>query len=295
MKRRQLLILSSAAVFSALTGNFSRAEADREQLAASSAAVEIAKLDRDFSALSAEKGMPAACLAYFADDGIAFAPRPVNGKKYWRSQKDFPGTLVWTPIFAAVSQAEDLGYTTGPWELKPKEHGPSSFGNYVTIWRKRSRAEWKIALDVGTDNSQPSEPPPELQVLRPQQPGHSREEARHKFDATQRAFFDSARRELGKAILAHAAEDFRVFRDNSLPAVGRTAAQILLGAERGKVSHQPATSRISQSGDLAYSYGDYSEEHGENTERGIYLSIWRTNLNGDWQMMLDLRKKLPAT
>jgi hypothetical protein len=57
-----------------------------------SAAREIAKIDGEYSDLSIAKGMPAASVEYFAEDGIAFAPGAVNGKKYWAGRTDFPGT-----------------------------------------------------------------------------------------------------------------------------------------------------------------------------------------------------------
>ena len=42
---------------------------------------------------------------YFAEDGIAFAPGAVkNGKKYWAGRTDFPGLLIWQPIFAFVAE-----------------------------------------------------------------------------------------------------------------------------------------------------------------------------------------------
>jgi hypothetical protein len=79
MKRRQLLNLSNARFFFLLAAFGALAQSPRPESDGTSAAREIAKLDRDFSALSLEKGMPAACLAYFGDEGIAFAPWAVNG------------------------------------------------------------------------------------------------------------------------------------------------------------------------------------------------------------------------
>ena len=70
------------------------------QSPSTSVAREIARLDREYSNLSVAKGMPAANVEYFAEDGIAFAPTAVTGKKYWASRTDFAGTLIWQPIFA---------------------------------------------------------------------------------------------------------------------------------------------------------------------------------------------------
>jgi ketosteroid isomerase-like protein len=295
MKRRQLSILSVSATFFVLAGTNAPADTTPTPIDDTAAAREMAKTDRDYSALSVEKGMPAACVVYFADDGIAFAPRAVNGKKYWGTRKEFPGILVWEPVFAGSSRATDLGYTTGPWELKKKDGtGSIAFGNYVTIWRRSSSGGWKIVLDVGVDNPQPTEPPPALQVLPAEAAAAQREEAQRNYRRTARAFAEHAREDVGKAIIESAAPEIRVFRDKSFPAIGTLAAQVILGSEHGKVVQQAGGTKLSSSSDLVYTYGNYSEERGNITDRGIYLMIWQVDLNGDWKVVLDLRKTVPS-
>ena len=267
------------------------------QSADPSAAREIAKIDGEYSNLSVAKGMPVASVEYFAEDGIAFAPSAVNGKKYWAKRTDFPGTLIWQPIFAFAAGAADLGYTTGMWEMK-KDNEPLSlgFGHYVTVWAKQPKGQWKIALDVGTENPQPREPPPALQVLPPDvtvgtQP---RENSQGGLQKAQHQFAEAAHNGIGKAILDYATDDIRVYREKSFPAVGLVAARLMLTSEHGNVTFEPGNSKMSRSGDLSYSYGNYSEERGNAVERGIYLLIWRANMNGDWKLALNLQKKLPS-
>lgn len=255
---------------------------------------EIAKIDSDYSNLSAEKGMPAASVRYFAVDGIAFASKATNGQKYWSARKNFPGILIWQPIFAAASAAGDLGYTTGPWELKNQnESGSLGYGNYVTIWSKQPNSEWKIALDVGTENPQPTEPPANLQVLPPDATAGKRslDSARANLQKTQRRFLESARRDNAKAILDSASENIRAYREKSAPAVGLVAAQLMLSSEHAKVVYEFGGSKISSSGDLSYTYGNYSQERANLDEHGIYVMIWRADLNGDWKLILHLQKK----
>ncbi len=296
LKRRQLLILSTAAGFFSLAAISLVSESASAQSPDVAAARDIARLDREFSDSSVQKGMPAACVAYFADDGIAFAPTAVNGKKYWASRTNWDNTLVWQPIFAAVARAGDLGFTTGPWELKKKVGSSLAFGHYVTVWRKEPNGPWKVALDVGTDNRQPSEPPPPLQVLPADAvtTESSSREARRALKKTYRDFVAAGNNEIGKALIGVAADAIRVYRENAAPAIGTAAAQVILGSEHGKEMRSEDHVTLSKSGDLAYTYGNYSEERGNITERGIYLTIWRTNLNSDWQLVLDLKKKLPS-
>ncbi len=266
------------------------------QSADPSAARETAKIDAEYSNLSVAKGMPAASVEYFAEHGVAFAPEPVNGKKYWAGRTDFPGTLIWQPIFAFAAGAADLGYTTGIWELKKGSEPPSlGFGHYVTIWAKQRNGQWKIALDVGTENPQPTEPPPSLQLLPPDviagtQP---QENLQRSLQKTERQFAEAAHNGIGKAILDYGTDDIRVYREKSFPAVGPVAARLMLTSEHGNVTFEPGGSKMSRSGDLSYSYGNYSKERDDGVEHGIYLMIWRANMNGDWKLALNLQKKLP--
>ena len=129
-----------------------------------SAAREIARVDNEYSDLSVAKGMPAASVQYFAEDGIAFVPNVVDGKKYWARYTNFSGTLIWQLIFAFAAAGGDLGFTTGPWELKEGSEQPSlGYGHYVAIWSKQRDGKWKIALDVGIENPEPRESPSNLE------------------------------------------------------------------------------------------------------------------------------------
>lgn len=260
-----------------------------------SAACEIARIDREYSNLSVAKGMPAASVEYFAEKGIAFAPTAVNGKKYWASRTSFPGTLIWQPVFAFAAAAGDLGFTTGPWELKKENDQPSlGYGHYVTFWSKQRDGKWKIALDVGIDNPEPHEPPPNLEVLPSDIAAGTRqqEDARRELAKAERKFAEAARNDIGKAIIDSATEDIRVYRDNSFPAVGLVAVKLMLNSEHGQLTFEASGSKMSSSGDLHYTYGNYSEQRGNLVEHGIYVLIWRANMNGDWKLALDLQKKL---
>ena len=184
-----------------------------------SAAREIAKIDGEYSNLSMAKGMPAASVEYFAEDGIAFAPGAVNGKEYWAERTNFPGLLIWQPIFAFAAGAADLGYTTGIWELK-KRNEPLSlgFGHYITVWTKDPKGKWKIALDVGTENPQPPESSPGLQVLPPDITAGTQpqENARRSLQKAERQFTKAAHNNIGQAILDCASDD--IAEQNALEA-----------------------------------------------------------------------------
>jgi ketosteroid isomerase-like protein len=97
----------------------------------------------------------------------------------------------------------------------------------------------------------------------------------------------------GSAVLAVAADDIRVYRRGMIPAVGKAAAQLAVGSERGKTSRTRSGGGMSDANDLAYEYGEYTSERGGAPEQGIYFCIWRPDAEGNWKLVLDLQKKAP--
>lgn len=57
------------------------------------------------------------------------------------------GTIVWHPISSDVSQAGDLGYTHGTYEVSDDMKKVVERGSYVRIWKKQG-ATWQIVMDV---------------------------------------------------------------------------------------------------------------------------------------------------
>src|SRR6266550_7129497 len=124
----------------------------------------MVETERAFSRTSEEKGIRESFAEFIAADGILFRPTPVFGKK-WMQEHPLPVSttrqlLSWQPIFAAVSRAGDLGYTTGPWQFKNdiKDAKPAAFGNFMTVWKKQADGSWRFALDLGISNPEPKEP-----------------------------------------------------------------------------------------------------------------------------------------
>jgi hypothetical protein len=66
-----------------------------------SAVREIARIDGEYSDLSVAKGMPAASVEYFAENGIAFAPTAVTGKNIGPAAPISRHTLM-SPVFDSV-------------------------------------------------------------------------------------------------------------------------------------------------------------------------------------------------
>ncbi len=268
----------------------------------------MVETERAFSHMSEEKGTREAFAAFIAENGILFRPTAVLGRKWMQEHPLAPSPtrslLSWQPIFAAISGAGDLGYTTGPWQFKPdsKDAKPVAFGNFMTVWRKQADGSWKFALDLGIGNPEPKSTPLAWQPDNIQRSSKSLAKADQ--DAARTALLN-ADREFSKAaadqgareaVLSYAAKDVRLFRDGHFPFVGKAAAADALTPISAEWTWTPAFAGVSVSGDLGYSYGIYElrEKGGTRSvsERGTYARVWK-KVNGEWKLVVDVANPLP--
>lgn len=266
---------------------------------AAEAARAMVDSERKFYQTGQEKGTRAAFLAFLADDGIVFRPEPLNGKEAWGKRPENGFDLIWEPTFAAIARSADFGYTTGPakWRANKKEEKFLGYGQFISIWKKQKDGSWKVALDCGIENPEPAGKPEALRLSVPEEGQEVKIlESRHKAAPLQEAhqkFVDAAKSNSADAVLGVAAEEIRVYRDGSFPAVGKSAAAALLNAKAGGMSFEQLGGDMSRSTDLAYSYGKYSLSRGGNTEPGHFFQIWQTDAVGVWKLVVDWQQALP--
>jgi ketosteroid isomerase-like protein len=113
--------------------------------------------ERAFAAHSVKHGMRDAFLTFLADDGILFRPGPVNGRSLWEPRAKSQAKLDWAPSYAEISALGDMGFTTGPWELRgPRgDKEPPSHGHFVSVWRRGPESPWRVAVDIGISHPRP--------------------------------------------------------------------------------------------------------------------------------------------
>jgi ketosteroid isomerase-like protein len=255
--------------------------------------------ERAFSKMSVEKGFKASFLAYIADDGVMFAPTPVNGKERLAARPDPPIELVWWPAHAEIASSGDLGWTTGPWERRAKGGGDQVLtGHFLTVWKKQADGSWRWVADTGVEHPKPERPagvPPPLEAKMPRQRAGQADVA----TATQ-ALLEADRR-LGEAMSKgtaaayrhHLAEDARLLRNGSFPFLGKEAVLTALERSPSLPGPAPEGGGVSAAGDLGYTYGTAEWPGGETPSRSGYLRIWERR-DGVWKLVADWLGEPPA-
>ena len=258
----------------------------------------LVKAEKNFAQMSVEKNIRDSFLANFADDGIVFDPGPVNARKLYQKRPVSDAQLNWQPIFADVARAGDMGYTTGPWEFKKNKGDPkpSAHGQFFSVWKKQTDGKWKAVLDLGIDNPAPINKQSPVEILPNELAGKDEVDlktARRALAAAENEFDAASAKDAGAALIDASAPNIRVFRNGRFPAVGRDAARLMIGYDHGRLKAKRAGGGISRSGDLAYSYGEYTNERLDGVEHGYFVTVWRMSVGGEWQLALDVRKHDP--
>ncbi len=258
----------------------------------------VVAAEKAFAKAAATKGTRAAFLDYLAEDSVVLVPRPLPGRATWEGRPVRPSLLAWFPVAADVSLAGDFGYTTGPWELRPKGKGDTNVlhGFYTTFWRKQADGSYKVLLDGGI--SCPAPPASATQVkigkavpAKAENPPRV-EESRGKYTllAADRAFAKAAAsRGTAAAYADFLADDSRLHREGALPVVSKAKILESLKTQAPKMAWAPVQARIASSGDLGYSLGDETV----GAEQGVYLRIWKKQADDSWRVVLDLFTPAP--
>lgn len=259
----------------------------------------LVAMEHAFAKAAATKGTRDAFLEFLADDGIIFQPGPVNGKKFWSERPSRKGLLSWEPVFADVSRAGDLGYTTGPWEFRPNgpEDQPVAFGQYFTIWKKQTDGAWKAVLDRGV-TTEKAYPRPSLNFPRDEETWDGKPKvdlaaARADLLKQETEFSNASALNARTAFESFLTDDARVLRQNAEPAISKSAAGKFMPEAGRALTWQVAFTDVAVSGDLGYTYGSFElNTRGVTLQRGSYVRVWE-KVNGKWKVVADVMSPDP--
>jgi ketosteroid isomerase-like protein len=269
------------------------------------AQAELVNTERTFAKLAVERGVRESFIAYFADDGIGFAPHPHRVKERF-SNSPAPASrpsliLNWAPICGDIAQAGDLGWNTGPTlvEDTSPEKKPARHGLFFSVWKKQSDGGWRVALDLG------GETPTAVAPLNA--PFNTSYQASSKGPKTnvnveeeiagllkvEREFLAAAKASsLGQAYRSRLSDDARVHRPGVMPVVGKDAQRDWLARQTMTLSGEPIKADVSRSGDLGYAYGSY-ELDGAQPQKGYFARVWKRDAKGQWRIVMDTVSLLP--
>lgn len=244
-----------------------------------------------FAKLSKDKSTREAFLEHLANDGIIFSNgEPVNGIDTWKRRPAGNGTMFWWPVFADISLAEDMGYTTGPYQMsKDKSGDPFAFGYYATVWKRNGSGLWKVVIDLGITFESPEDETLTLKTVRRssnkgKKPLPSSKEGLTFIEQSYTQWLN----ETGNSFLPeYFSRECRIHRSGSWPYTSWKVIESI--QEDRQFYFEPIDADVSASGDLGYTYGRVKIESREgNVEKANYLRVWKREPDTNWKIVLDV-------
>lgn len=265
--------------------------------------LELAAAEREFAAFTVKEGFRDGFIKFFADDGVGFGPHPEKTKEKLMKLPPQTGQrkviFNWAPMFGDISDAGDLGYTTGPvlYTDVTDPSKPARHGIYFSVWQKQPNGEWKVVIDMGVDTPQAVAP---LDV---------------KFTAA-----SSIEGRRSNPVKGTPADDYRGLDWNLWGSIAKTSPAAAYGSTLDKqfrvhrTGMMPVTAKkdlvsmlaqtkfefidgkIASSNDLAFTYGKYRRINDpDGTDRGYYVHVWRRDADSKWRLVVDVQNRLPKS
>jgi ketosteroid isomerase-like protein len=273
----------------------------------SPALASLVEAERAFARTSVEKGIRESFIEFFADDGIGFDPHPISVKEAYLKQPAPatrpPVVLDWQPVYADVSRAGDLGYTTGPYTFtnNSPEKRSTHYGFYFSIWKKQADGSWKVVVDCGIDTPDHSsqkfefKPAPQIRSGSVKSKLDLEKERAALVDLDRQFLKTSSSLGTMNGYLKYLSKDARLHRNSGFPVVGESAIRSFLTANNAELTWEPIKSDISQSDDLGYTYGSYELKPPKTneTEKGYYVRVWKRDQKSNWKLALDTLSPVP--
>lgn len=245
--------------------------------------ITVRDAELSFANKAKEVNTKTAFLTYLDSSGVVFnRGRVLNGLKAWQHAPEEGPKLLWVPAMSLMSTQGDLGFTTGPFEVRLATDSLLSCGQYTTIWKRNKSGEWKVLADLGTGYSTTAYPG---QLL--SEPAEQLSPADSPFDVYQMDTVLSSELKL----VGSAAYDSRIAPYSILNKEGSQPMQLkenilhALAELSPKIEFTPIGWGVAGSRDLAYVYGQMKS--GSNIEN--YLRIWGHTQKG-WILLLQVIK-----
>jgi ketosteroid isomerase-like protein len=249
----------------------------------------LAQAEREFASAGAREGIQKSFLAHFAEDGLVLRPFATAAPTWYREHPDGPGKLIWGPQYLAVSAANDLGLSSGPWRYEAEHDGKPvlAHGHFFSIWRRDAQGRWQVLFDHGVGNPVPAVAVETtallpLAIAEGKAPSAAVISSRTKaLDDADKALRELLARDPGKAYAGVATAQTIWLREGSFPAQGNLPPK---ADDETVCGCGPRVAMaVAASGDLAYTLGGAESARAS----GVDVRVWRWQ-GGAWKLLADV-------
>jgi len=257
--------------------------------------------ERAFARLARVKGVQASFLANFADDGFTFEPHPVILRQVWGKRPPGPDSpavsLEWAPTFGDISQAGDLGYSTGPFLITDRNSriNPQRHGLFFSVWKKQDDGKWKVEADLGVQLDSMCQPldaefEPAGGSLNGMTLTAGVASLSGMIEAEDRFLSEGKQGRIEAAWRDAVSPLARIYRQKQFPVKGEAVLKSWIAGRKGSYAGERIRADIARSGEIGYTVGRY-EVTGEDA--GYWVRIWKLDRESKWKIVFDVTNIAP--
>lgn len=236
-----------------------------------------------FAKQAREENTRIAFLSNLDSNGVIFnRGKAMNGIKIWQRAPENGPKLLWLPALSHTSAKGDLGFTTGPFEMRDSLAGPViAAGQYTSVWKRNAQQEWKLIADLGTGYTPTAYP---AQVLAPFPASLVPDTSGIDLYNLETNLQNERKKGGGEFDALFLAQSV-LNKEGQLPVQSGSAIVRELTSLPANVEFTPLAAGMAQSRDFGYVYGQVKMDG--KTEN--YLNIWGHTAKG-WVVLVHVIK-----
>lgn len=253
----------------------------------------LISVDKTAANLSKSEG-PYAGLKYMTDKETTFlVPSPVNASDYLENRPNLPDRLTWNPNFVLVARSLDWGVTSGPIEFQ-KMGAIKRYGQYLIIWRRDRKGNWKAHLRAEVENYGKTKASP-LEYYEPDDKNYLKHRSVKRLEqreevvlSTDQLFSTILKADTRTGYSEFLAEDARFYFPWQPEMEGRENVLAFLKKERIEIDTKPTGVGRAYSGEFAYTSGEATVGLKDKVVKFSYIRVWQLTDDFQWQVILEM-------
>lgn len=248
----------------------------------------------NMSVLASKRGVLTAYQTFSDENTVFFSPAPIAAPVYLKNKPEIPDVMTWKPVYAKVSKSDEWGFTTGP--ISWQQIGfKKKYGEYLCLWKRDRKGEWKIAYRAISEHGQPSkhintvfESPVDNRYRK----SRSKARLRQREDiilSTDQLYATILKADNQTAFKEFLTDEARIYIPDLQPIVG--LSNISTSLKKQDITIESMEDKVDRtySGELAFSQGDATIRKGDDElTKCYYFRIWELQDNAMWRVSVDM-------
>jgi len=254
---------------------------------------QLISAEYNLSVLAAKKGLLTAYQTFGDENSLFYTPAPTPFKLFIKNKPQVPDVMQWKPVYAKVAKSDEWGFTTGRINWQKVGH-QKKYGEYLCLWKRDSKGEWKIAHRAISEHGKPASQADvifESPANNKYRKSRSRARLKQREDiilSTDQLFATILKADNQTAFKEFLTAGARIYLPGMEPIIGLSHIQSILKKQEINIESIEGVVDRAYSGELAFSQGDAIIRQGNKLTKCYYMRIWELQEDAMWKVSVDM-------